>query len=115
MCLVLAALLLSLPGVHAVQADDQAPSTSVRVTPAVSELPVGPSCGDGTDPSRSSAATIENLNGEIERIRSADPRATAAGDVVVLNGRGYNYQMAPSPDELERIRAAAESQAAATP
>jgi len=127
LALVVAALLLALPGVRAVRANDAVPASSasedaealrfadtVRATPPVSEVPAAPSCGDGSDPHRSSAATVQNLAGEVERLRAA-PQPAGAGEVVVLNNRGYNYRTAPSAEEVERLRATAEAQRAAKP
>jgi len=73
--LVLAALLLSLPGVRAVRADDGA-LTTVRE---------GPMCKAG-EPIADPAAVDR-----VERRLRAEAPGEAARDIVSLNTRGYNY------------------------
>jgi hypothetical protein len=82
---VAALLLLTSPGVRLVRADADV---------LVSEVPAGPSCSG-----RSSASIEADLARYIQEARRAaetDP-AKAGDDVVVLNGRGYNYGPAPTP------------------
>jgi hypothetical protein len=125
--LVVLAVLLAWPGVHAVRADEDVSRADVtseadlqlflestRVEPAATESLAGPTCSAPGDPNRTAAGTVQNLAGEVERLRGAG-ESTAAGDVVVLNNRGYNYRAAPSPQEIERIRAAVEARRAAAP
>jgi hypothetical protein len=78
-------LLLASPGVRLAAAEPDA---------LVSEIPAGPSC------SGASPADIEaDLARYIEEARlAAEARPAPSDDFVVLNGRGYNYGPARSPD-----------------
>jgi len=105
-CLGLA-VLLSLPGIQAVHADD-APAAALR-----SELPAGAACGETT--AARSARLVEEMERRIAVEQAAmqalaRPDAAAAEGVVVLNNSGYNYgggiALAPVPPAAPSERTA---------
>ena len=66
----------------------------------VSALPEGPSCSaDGPGDAEQVSAQLAHW---IEQVRAQTAQGghgpEVQGDVVLLNGRGYNYGPAPSPD-----------------
>jgi hypothetical protein len=115
--LVVVALLLALPGVRAVRADADPERSNlsseaelqrfaehVRVTPALSEVPPGPTCAAG-DPRKGDVAMINQLEAQVEQLRATGAVIEATPNQVVLNGRGFNYGPPLSPEQIDRIRA----------
>jgi hypothetical protein len=95
--LVALTLLLDLPGVSVVQADE----------PLVSEAAPGPTCA-AEDGSKTAAAVIGDIGARVERMRAAEIAAAGPDGFIALNGRGYNYGPALAADDVERIREALE-------
>ena len=74
---VVAALALSLPGVQAVRADDEAVVISVNLVDS------GPSCETGSDSGTARSA----------QVLFADDRDSSEGpDPIALNNQGYSYR-----------------------
>jgi hypothetical protein len=74
---VIAALALSLPGVQAVRADDEAVVISVNLVDS------GPSCESGSDSGTTSSAQV---------FLESDPDPSEGPDPIVLNNQGYSYR-----------------------
>jgi Spy/CpxP family protein refolding chaperone len=99
-----AALALLSPGVTAVRADDAVAASSSEGTSD------GPTCQAGTlagaDEIRDTIGQLQQL--EAKQRAASPPDASALGEVVVLNSRGYNDEPKrlelPSPRELSRER-----------
>jgi len=83
---VLAALALSLPGVQAVRADDEAVVISVNLVDS------GSSCEPGSEPGATRSAKV---------YLGSDPDSTDGPDPVALNTQGYSYRP-PSVDPQAR-------------
>ncbi len=97
-CALLATFVLALPGVKAVRAED------LRRPLASSD---GPSCNP-----RGPEADLAQSRSALEQIRqqiAAQIDPASAGEIIVLNNRGYNYGPGNSLDratlDLERLRA----------